>query len=157
MEGCVLPLSYAGSDAHKQTSVFLLLFAGLHVKSRNRFWSSNPHERSVRKAEQRRGQRFVYPRRQHDRTWIVIPDVLEMMQLPLIRSEKGADKDMVFLSAFFGPLTRHDSLSERFGKHLLAEGGANLIQSFSVLFGSTIYVFNSHVHCPTVFQKRLAR
>ena len=80
-----------------------------------------------------------------------------MMQLPLPRSEKGADEDMVILSVFLGPLTRHDSPSERFGKYLLAEGGANLIQSFSVLFGSIIYVFISNVHCPVVFQKRLAR
>jgi len=35
MEGRVLPLSYAGSGADEKTLFFLLLFAGLHGRSRN--------------------------------------------------------------------------------------------------------------------------
>ena len=88
---------------------------------------------------------------------MVSPEVLEMMQLPLPSSKKGVDEDMMFPSAFFGRLTRHDPLVQRFWKSPLAEGGADLMDKLSVLFGSITCVIISHSFHPTAFRKCLAR
>ena len=108
----------------------------------DRFLDNQTRQRCVRKAEHNREERFIYPRRRHDRTWELVQCVLEMMQVLLARSKKCADEDMVILSVFFGPLPRHNVVLQRFWKSPLAEGGANLMDRLSVLFGSIICVFN---------------